>query len=283
MKVRFPLNDVVIKQVTETRKAENPLYADSFWQMNQVEFAMQVEGVAEFYARDGSYVEYAPAVGAGMNEIELYLNGSVYGAILHQRKILPLHGSSFRYDGIGVMICGDAGAGKSSLTASFCLRGAEFLTDDVTPVLLREGKPFIWALSDRMKLWGDTLEQLGTEEEDLHEIVPGIGKYFYHIKDTDGETVTLDHVFILQKGEGLAPEFTELKGSQKLVALRGEIYRHEYLQGMPENEARYFLDILDISNVVRVFLVCRPQASGVREITAAMMSWAIENDIWRQA
>jgi len=42
------------------------------------------------------------------------------------------------------MICGDAGAGKSSLTASFCLEGAEFLTDDVTPLLFRDGKPFIW-------------------------------------------------------------------------------------------------------------------------------------------
>lgn len=282
MKVRFPLKDVSVQQVTSARRVENPLYAESFWQMNQHEFAMQVDGVADFYACDGSYVEYTPAEGAGNNEVELYLNGSVYGAILHQRRVLPLHGSSFRHNGITVLICGDAGAGKSSLTAAFCLDGAEFLTDDLTPMLIRDGKPFIWALSDRMKLWGDTLEQLGREEEGLQEILPGIGKYFYHLKGIDREIFSLDQVFMLEKGEGLTTEFTELTGSQKLVALRGEIYRQEYLKGMPDNEAGYFLDIVNISKVVRVFQVRRPPEAGVRETTAGMISWAMENGVWSQ-
>ncbi len=261
----------------------NPVYSDDYISMNQDEFSMDVEGVGWYYVSGGNFISLVPYPDADKTTIELYLNGSAYGAILHQRKILPLHGSCFRYEGKGIMICGEAGAGKSSLTASFCLNGADFLTDDVTPVLFREGKPYIWALSDRMKLWGDTLKQLGREAEGLHEILPGIGKYFYPVKGTDGENFTLDLVYVLQKGECLAPEFTELTGSQKLIALRGEIYRHEYLQGMPENEIGYFLDIVNISSAARVFQVRRPQEAGVREITAAMMSWASENGVWSQA
>src|SRR5512133_2921112 len=117
--------------------------------MNQRDYALQVKGLADFYACDGREVEYAPAEGADPNSIELYMNGSVYGAILHQRQILPFHSSSFIYKDTAVMICGDARAEKSSLTASFCLNGAEFLTDDVTPVIFRDGIPYVQALSDR--------------------------------------------------------------------------------------------------------------------------------------
>lgn len=160
MKIHFPLKDVIIKEVTTARKVDDPVYADGFWQMNQNEFSMQVEGVGSYYACNGNEVEYAPLPSATPESVELYLNGSVYGAVLHQRKILPLHGSCFIEQGMGVMLCGDSGSGKSSLTTAFCMNGAEFLTDDVTPIVFDNNKPFILSFSDRIKLWKHTLENL---------------------------------------------------------------------------------------------------------------------------
>lgn len=283
MNPRFPLKDVTIGIASVKKVVTTPFFTDGFYSMNQAEFSMDVQGVAWFYVSNGNFISIFPYPEATRTTIELYLNGSAFGAILYQRKILPMHGSCFRYHDEGIMICGEAGAGKSSLTASFCLNGADFLTDDISPIIVKEGKSYIWALSERIKLWGDTLEQLGRSEEGLQEILPGIGKYFYPVKGPDGGTFTLDQVYILEKGEGLVPEFTELTGSQKLIALRGEIYRQEYLKGMPENEAGYFLDIVNISNAVRVIRVSRPQATGVREMATAMMSWAMENGVWSQA
>ena len=266
MKVRFPLNDVVVHRVNLTRKVVDPLYSDNYWQMNQNEFAMQVEGVAEFYARDGSYVEYAPADGAGNNEVELYLNGSVYGAILHQRKILPLHGSSFRYNGQTIMVCGDAGAGKSSLTASFCLNGAEFLTDDVTPVLFREGKPYIWALSDRMKLWLDTLDQFGRGHQGLERIYPGTDKFFFPIKNRGIVTSALSLIFLIEIKEVTEVIIDEITGPDKFATVRGEIYRSEYLQGMPDNNTVYFRNIVEICKDVKVLRVERSSGTGITSL-----------------
>ena len=76
------------------------------------------------------------------------------------------------YNNQTVMICGDSGAGKSSLTAAFCLFGAEFLTDDVTPMTIIGGKPYINAISDRIKLWDHTLKHLGLEREGLKSNQP---------------------------------------------------------------------------------------------------------------
>ncbi|MBW6480992.1 MAG: hypothetical protein K0B37_16295, partial [Bacteroidales bacterium] len=94
MKPSFPVTDIMLRRVETPRKVSAPAFANHIWQINQYEFAMQVEGVGSFYACNGNEVEYMPAEGAAKESLELYLNGSVYGAILHQRNILPLHGSS---------------------------------------------------------------------------------------------------------------------------------------------------------------------------------------------
>jgi len=256
--VRFPLKDVTVKRVRRVKQVTSPLYADSFWQMNQDEFAMQVEGVGTFYARDGNEVEYSPVPGASRESLELYLNGSVYGAILHQRKILPLHGSSFLYEGKGIMLCGEAGAGKSSLTASFCLDGAEFLTDDVTPIIFNGSSPYIWAMSDRIKLWSDTVKQLKMDSEVMKRINPGTDKYYYTINGAEGETFRLSLIFILRSADMVSVACKEVNGSNKFEALRNEIYRFEYLNGMPENNAVYFRNIIDVSSSVKVYEIKRP-------------------------
>lgn len=190
--------------------------------------------------------------------MELYLNGSVYGAILHQRKILPMHGSSFIYNGKGIMLCGEAGAGKSSLTASFCLDGAEFLTDDVTPIMLKDNAPFIWALSDRIKLWSDALKQLDIVNTGLNKIHPKTEKYYVPMDASSGYFIRLITVYILEMADESKADIEEISGSVKFAALRNEIYRVEYLKGMPENES-FFKNLVDISNLVKVFRFRRPE------------------------
>ena len=245
-----------------------PLYEDGFYAVGQNEFSMDVQGVGWFYVSGGNYISITPYPGAAPVTIEFYLNGSAYGAILHQRKIVPLHGSCFFYDGRGIMICGDAGAGKSSLTASFCLDGAEFLTDDITPLLIKEGKPYIWAMSERIKLWSDSLKQLDQKEDKLHRIYPETEKYYYPMAGAAGNTFGLYLVYIIEISDPQEVIFEELTGSSKFAALRNEIYRLEYLKGMPENEGVYFNQLIDISNNANVTRVKRPEIFGIKELRA---------------
>lgn len=268
MKVRFPLQDVVIHQVDTASTVKQPLYADGYWQMNQNEFSMNVEGVGSFYACKGEKIEFAAVTGVPRESVELYLNGSVYGAILHQRKILPLHGSCFSEKGVGVMICGESGAGKSSLTAAFCLSGSTFLTDDVTPVIIRDGKPYIRALSDRIKLWHHSLKALGMENEGLKRIDPGTDKFYYDIKSSRQSDHPLDIIIVLAVGEGKTAEIEELTGALKVSALRNEIYRWEYLQGMPENEAKYFTDLVNVGKHTVLYEVIRPASISLQDMAA---------------
>ena len=66
----------------------------------------------------------------------------MYGALLMQRKILPLHGSAVAIDGKAYAIVGDSGAGKSTLASAFLNKGYQLLSDDVIAVSLSQMKTF---------------------------------------------------------------------------------------------------------------------------------------------
>ena len=277
IKFRFPLKDVSILVTLQKTQVNFPLYKDNWNQINQTEFALEVEGVAWFYAKNGNYIEVCPYENYNQHTVELYLNGSVYGAILHQRSILPLHGSSFNYLGNGILVCGESGVGKSSITASFSLNGAAFLTDDITPVLFTDNKPRIWAMSDRIKLWADSLEQLKQEKKGLHQIDAETEKFFFPMIHDKGETHSLHQVFLLAIHDHLEVKFQEITGIEKFTALRNEIYRSEYLLGMQESEPAYFNQIACLSKDISVIKVLRPKNITIAEFHFCLQEFIVQN------
>ena len=75
--------------------------------------------------------------------IRLYILGTCMGAILMQRKILPLHGSAIEIDGKAYAIVGDSGAGKSTLASAFLKQGYQLVSDDVIAVSLSQENLFL--------------------------------------------------------------------------------------------------------------------------------------------
>ena len=75
---------------------------------------------------------------ADEDKIRLYILGTCMGALLMQRKILPLHGSAIAIDGKAYAFVGDSGAGKSTLASAFLSKGYKLLSDDVIAVSLSE-------------------------------------------------------------------------------------------------------------------------------------------------
>jgi len=79
---------------------------------------------------DGNLVQVYPNPESDELSVNLFLNGSVLGVLLHQRGILLFHGNSFMLDGKGMLLCDHSGLGKSSFTAAFCQNGATIINDD---------------------------------------------------------------------------------------------------------------------------------------------------------
>ncbi|TVR15129.1 MAG: hypothetical protein EA391_11465 [Balneolaceae bacterium] len=268
--IYFPLDDVEIQLVDNPKQIASPVVENSWMSINEHEFRMQVEQVGEFYAGYGKLVQYSVHPDATTSSIELYLNGSVFGAILHQRKILPIHGSSFIFNGKGVMLCGESGAGKSSLTTAFCLSGSEFLTDDVTPFEFAENKPFIIPRSDRVKLWSDSLDHFSESKTVLQKIRPEDEKYYFPIKQSSRERYPLSHVIIIKLKEGGVTEFKPVIKADAFAALHNEIYRLHYLSAMPSLKQYYLMQIASICNNCEVTVVLRPKNIEISNMQARL-------------
>ena len=274
--IPFPLDDVEITEVDEVSQPEQPLYSGEHMSIGTSEFFMTVKDVGDFYARDGNKIEFSPIENTDNASLELFMNGSVYGAILHQRRILPLHGSSFIFNNSGVMFCGDSGSGKSSLTTSFCFNGAEFLTDDVTPILFGDEKPHIWPRTGKIKLWDDSLKQLKKKKEKLTKIRPRDEKYYLPMELNQEQAHPLNTILILQVTNDEEVSFEKVQKVEAFSYLHQEIYRREYLFAMPEAEAAYLEQISGICNHAQILRVKRPSTIAIPRMQGHIENFLVQ-------
>ena len=258
MKPTYPLNDVIIERVAFKMEVADPKYIGENCQVNQKEFAIQFPGVGSFYARDGREVVYCTEPDADHDWVKLYLNGQVLVALLHQRKIINFHASSFIHHSRGVMVLGDTGAGKSSLTISFVLAGAGFLSDDLTPVIFREGIPYILPLDRRVKIREATAVQLNIGRERLAEAEAGTGKKYLSLGHAGVADHKLHTILRIETGDVRKPMFIQPSAAEKFSLLRGEICSWEVLAGMPETEREYLRQLVCILEQVQFVKVVRP-------------------------
>jgi hypothetical protein len=274
----FPFSDVTFNKTSAASKVKCPSFSTDNWQAGPREFSMQVPGVGDFYAKEGNYIEYFPVPRADPEWIKLYLNGQVLVALLHQRKIINFHASSFVYDNLGVMILGETGAGKSSLTASFILGGAGFLSDDLTPIFFRNDKPHIMALGRDIKLRANTVGQLNIGFENLKDAEAGTGKQYLQMEKPYSADHPVDTIMKIEVGNVIAPEFYAPAASEKFTIMRSEICLWEMLAGMPETEAEYLQQLVKIVEQVKVVRVVRPAVIEIGRFHKAVSDY-LDHDL----
>lgn len=273
MTFRFPLKDVSVNLTDHPTPVEHPAYSDDWMQLNQTEFALDVEGVARFYACNGKHIEICPEKDADSDWINLHLNGFVLVAILHQRSIINFHASSFIHNGKGIILLGESGAGKSSMTAAFSLNGAGFLSDDLTPVIFKDDKPLLWPIHKIIKLRDHTIEQLEIDPRLLKKAEKGTGKYFLDIKKASAKEFPLDLIFKIEIGTEDQSKFIQPDPVECFSMLRSEICSWEMLAGMPETETSYLQQLISISSQVRMVKVIRPENISVSSLYEAIKEY----------
>lgn len=276
MDISSVLPEVSITQCLSAPAVDNPVYTVANIQVSQGQFATQVDGVGSFYAREGREVLFSTLPGADPEWVKLYLNGQVLVALLHQRKIINFHASSFIHGGQGVMVLGETGAGKSSLAVAFELAGAGFLTDDLTPVIFREGRPGIRSLYRDVKIRENTISQLNIGKEKLRDAEAGTGKKYLTVSGAGVDYHQLDVVMKIETGEVDEPGFSEPSPAERFSLLRSEVCMWEVLAGMPETEAAYLQQLIEIIRQVRFVRVVRPAEIRIVDLRGAVEEYLVK-------
>lgn len=273
MQINFPLKDVTIEFTKNQKEVNKPLFSKDNYRCNQNEFSIDIEGVAIYYVREGKSIYVTPYKNAEPKSIALFLNNWGLVSILHQRKKLNFHASSFGLEGKGIMICGDSGAGKSSLTAAFSFKEAQFISDDVTTIEFKNNLPLLFPLPNLIALKEKTISQLELKHIQPDLLNPLNNKKLYSLPQMENTSFPLTHVIWLSVHDNKEIEITDLNPLERFTMLRGEICGWELLNGMPATEKRYMNQLIQISNAIRITKIQRPESYSVPELKEEVFNY----------
>lgn len=232
------------------------------------DFYMKIEDMATFSVHNGDTIVVDKGPQAGESYYKMFVKGSSWGALLHQREILPFHASSVEFEGKGIMICGISGGGKSSLSYNLCNYGAKYLCDDITAV--KDG--MIQPSHVSIKLWDDTLQSLGKDSSSLQQIREDIDKFYFVPDRKSNKPVAIDNIYVLVPDENIDEIcIVDLSAIEKINCLKHQIYRYYFVKDQPEILKGYINTIMDIAGKAKVKLVRRPVNCEINELTKVVI------------
>ena len=193
---------------------------------------LNIAEVARFRIEGGCSILVDSEPNASERNVRLFLLGSAFGALLHQRGMLPLHANAIEIDGRAVAFMGPSGAGKSTLAAWFHDRGYKVLADDVCVVGFDDdGVPQAYPGLPRLRLWVEALELMGRDSEGLNRSYLSDEHEKFDLPiDVDSAArsqVPLAAIYLLDRGDEFS--IVPLRGVQAADAVFANTYRGEYL------------------------------------------------------
>ena len=113
--------DVAIRYGAVPSSLDNPTGQGIVYQAKPGQLLLTLDGIANYLVSDGTEITIARAPGSRDDDVRLFLLGSAFGALLHQRSVLPLHGSAVATPHGAAVFVGHSGYGKSTLAAALGL------------------------------------------------------------------------------------------------------------------------------------------------------------------
>jgi hypothetical protein len=192
--------DVFIRRAAVPTKLPDAKETGPTWQVAEGRILLLIPGVARFLMTEGDELAFEPEAGRSDEDLKIFLLGSAFGALLHQRGGFVLHASAVAVNGEAVLFCGASGSGKSSLVAALSAAGYPVLADDVGLIqTASSGRPMVAPDGRRLKLWADAMSSLSISSKFDAAVRPGILKFWVDPQTTASpEALPLRAVYFLR-------------------------------------------------------------------------------------
>ena len=237
-----------------------PTAVGPIWQIAGKHFLYRIPNIARFLVRDGNEIVFTLESGASIGDLPIFLIGTVFGILLHQREQIVLHASAVEVNGRAIVFCGPSGAGKSTLAAALGQLGYSLITDDVCAMtFVNERRPIVHPDGRRVRLWTQAIEELELERNCRERVRSRLEKFYVEPGEATTTALPLGAVYLLRE-----PGPNETVGIQRLnivdsaCLLEEQAYRSVLVQLMEQKE-RYFHAAARIVNECGIFYLNLPR------------------------
>lgn len=232
-------------------------------------FYFVVKDVARYLVTGGNEIIIEAWPDAKTDAINTFLLGSCCGALLFQRRLLPLHGSAVATAQGAVLILGESGAGKSTLAASLNGQGFPLLSDDVCAIGFSD-TPVIFPAYPQMKLTPQSAVALGMVDTGTDNFSAYEEKFHLRNPSFYREPLALTAIYLLEKNQAASAAERQLRGAEKFTLLRNNVYRDFYIPEM-KLDAQVFQQCATISGHCAVFQLSRSETEPTFDLVAAFI------------
>jgi hypothetical protein len=207
---------------------------------------------------------------APASDIRLWLLGSAFGAILHQRGLIALHVSAVKAPTGVWAFTGESGEGKSTL-AGFLRRrkGYQLVSDDVAVLDPKDAESIIYPGPMKLKLWADALGYLGFNENQAVRDLSNTEKFQVYLskearsreeKDALNGAEVLHALVVLDTVPNhIEPTIERLRGGAAFTAICRAIYR-PHMPGLFRKPEQFTKEFSILSQGIEVYRFRRPRS-----------------------
>lgn len=183
------------------------------------------------WIENGSRITYRLKEGGSKSYLLTYILGWGLAMLAYQRNELAMHCSVVCDDGGAVLICGESGCGKSTVTTSFLQHGYSFMADDMAYVCVEDNIPYVKPAFPYQKLCRDAAVAGGSAKEDMIYIDEMKDKYLvpYRGKFID-DKVKVKLMVVLYRCEGEEVVCSDITGIDKIHACLGNLFLRKLLK-----------------------------------------------------
>lgn len=258
------VGNVRVPDVTIRVESQIDVPSDAHFQSEGIiagdrDFLLRPINGLSFRIRHGREIVISRMPGIPDRDVHLFLMGSAWGVLCHQRGLLPLHCSAVNVGRRVYMFLGPSGAGKSTLAAGLNRRGYEHFCDDVCIVQSEYQGLTLWPMPKGLKLWRDAADALGFQRGEPVSSDSRLDKYFVSLPGSE-TMARVDHcaLYLLSNSEASELEISKVHGSARLGSLLSNVYRGEWLS-LIRDPRDLFREVALMAKHLEVYRFSRPR------------------------
>ena len=239
----------------------------------------RVRDGTQIYVEGGRRITVELAAKPDMTLVSSLLLSAGMALICQQRGEPFLHGSALVLQKQAILLCGESGAGKSTVATQMLQRGAGLLADD-TVRIHGESEMLAEPSYPQQKLCRDVALRCGRRLEELKYIDEERDKYALPRADCYVEEAqALKKIFLLRKaaagsGQAEAVCIRELTGQEALEAVTGQLYlsdTYRHITGIPFSLLEQLIRITAQAQILEV--TRQAQGDTVQEVVTKILQF----------
>jgi hypothetical protein len=241
----------------------DPLNDSGYFQATSDTFLLKVTGVARYLVVNGREIWIEPVPDCRKELLRLYLLGSTFGALLHQRHLLVMHASSIQTARGAVLFVGNSGHGKSTLVAALVQRGYALLADDVTAVSVKSPSgPVAVGSFPRLRLCADAAARFDYPLDSIPRIQSpdNQDKYLVPAKRFCAGPLPVHAIYSLCVDADTSIRLEPVDTVQRFAIVGTNTYRYVFLEALGMRQM-HFQAATQLARSVHVGRITRPASS----------------------